>query len=223
MRDDLAIIIPALNEAATIGGIVASLRDSGRVIVVDDGSTDNTGRIASDSGALVITHEVNRGYDAALDSGFARASELDCVYAVTLDADGQHPEAKIAEFVSALDQGADLVLGIRDQLQRFGESAFAFAARLRFGIRDPLCGMKGYRLDLYRSLGHFDSYSSIGTELMLYGAAKGARIVQVALETRERADAPRFGRAFRANMRILRAMTVGLKHYGIFAHGQSRR
>ena len=213
MRDDLAIIIPALNEAATIGGVVASLAGVGRIVVVDDGSDDATGKIAHDNGAEVVRHAVNGGYDAALGSGFARADELGCAYAITLDADGQHPAEMIATYLAALDGGADLVLGIRDRLQRFGEHAFAWAARLRYGIRDPLCGMKGYRMALYRELGHFDSYRSIGTELMLHAAANGAAIVQIPLDTREREDAPRFGRLLRANLRILRAMAIGLSRF----------
>ena len=213
MRDDLAIIIPALNEAATIGRVVGSLGNIGKVIVVDDGSSDATGDIAREMGAEVVRHETNRGYDGALDSGFARAAELGCAYAITLDADGQHPVERIAEYLAALDGGADLVLGIRDRLQRFGEHAFAWTARLRYGIRDPLCGMKGYRMALYRELGHFDSYRSIGTELMLHAAANGAAIVQIPLDTREREDAPRFGRLLRANLRILRAMAIGLSRF----------
>lgn len=213
MRDDLAIIIPALNEAATIGRVVESLGGIGRVIVVDDGSGDETGTIARGKGAEVVRHETNRGYDGALGSGFARADELGCTHAITLDADGQHPADRIAEYLAALDDGADLVLGVRDRLQRFGEHVFAWAARWRFGIRDPLCGMKGYRMTLYRALGHFDSYGSIGTELMLHAAANGARIKQIPLETRDREDAPRFDRLLRANWRILRAMVIGLLRY----------
>ena len=215
MRSDLAIIIPALNEAATIGSIVASLTGTGHVIVVDDGSSDRTGDIARAQGASVVTHAVNRGYDGALNSGFARAAELDCAYAITLDADGQHPAEKIGEFVGALDQGADLVLGVRDRMQRFGESAFAILTRARFGIGDPLCGMKGYRMALYHSRGHFDSYGSIGTELMLFAAANGAKIVQIPLESRERAGAPRFDRLLRANLRILCAAFIGMTRFGV--------
>lgn len=214
MRADLAIVIPALNEAATIGEVVEGLAGSGRVIVVDDGSSDGTGTIAGRAGAEVVRHAVNRGYDGAIDSGFARAAELGCEYVITLDADGQHPGELVAAFVDALENGADMVLGVRDRLQRFSERVFAALTRLAYGIRDPLCGMKGYRIGLYRSLGHFDRYGSIGTELMLHGVRGGATVVQVPLETRERQDAPRFDRLLRANWRILRAAFIGLTGIG---------
>lgn len=218
----LAIVIPALNEAATIGRVVAALAGSGRVIVVDDGSSDATATIAAESGAEVVSHAANRGYDAALGSGFARAAELGSEYVITLDADGQHPGEMIAAFRRELEGGADLVLGVRDRLPRFSERLFARLTRLFFGIRDPLCGMKGYRTALYAALGHFDSYGSVGTELMLFAARSGARIVQLPLETRDRADAPRFDRTIRANIRILRAAVAGLARYGLAKAGLSR-
>lgn len=210
MNADLAIVIPAFNEAATIGGVVGALAATGRVIVVDDGSNDGTAQVAARAGAEVVRHAANRGYDGALDSGFARAAELDCHYVVTLDADGQHPAEMVETFAAALRDGADLVLGVRDRLQRLAERIFALATRFGYGIRDPLCGMKGYRIELYRGLGHFDRYGSIGTELMLHAVRSGAKMVQIPLHTRERADAPRFGRLLKANWRILRAAWLGL-------------
>jgi len=210
----LAIVIPALNEAASIGAVVRSLAGLGSIIVVDDGSSDGTGRIAHENGADVITHAANRGYDGALDSGFARAAATGADYVVTLDADGQHPTEMIAAFLAELEKGADLVVGVRDRLQRFAERMFALAGRLCFGIADPLCGMKGYRIGVYRALGHFDSYGSIGTELALFAVRRGATVAQLPVMTRDRQGSPRFGRLLGANLRILRAIAIGLRRYG---------
>ena len=204
-------MVPALNESRTIGSVVSGALRSGTPIVVDDGSTDDTGACARAAGATVVRHDVNRGYDRALGSGFVRAAEIGCEYVVTLDADGQHDPTIIDRFVAALDAGADLAVGVRHKRQRIGEVIFAWVGTLRWGLRDPLCGMKAYRIGLYRELGHFDSYGSIGTELALFAAKRGKRIVQIPLTTRERVDAPRFGRRFTANMRILRAMMLGMR------------
>ena len=210
-RSRVAIVVPALNESRTIGAVVTGALRSGTPIVVDDGSTDDTGDRARAAGATVVRHDANRGYDGALNSGFARAAEIGCEYVITLDADGQHDPSIIDRFIAALDGGADVAVGIRHRRQRIGESLFAMIARVRWGLRDPLCGMKAYRVDVYRELGHFDSYGSIGTELALFAAKRGKRIVQIPLTTRDRADAPRFGRRFSANMRILRAMILGMR------------
>jgi glycosyltransferase involved in cell wall biosynthesis len=212
-RRRVAIVIPALNEAATIGDVVASAKLSGVPVVIDDHSVDDTAGLASEAGAIVVTHARTRGYDDALASGFARAPELGCEYDITMDADWQHDPALIDSFVDALDRGADVVVGVRDRRQRFGEHVFSVVGRLRWRIRDPLCGIKGYRITVYNDLGHFDSYRSIGTELTIFAARGKRAITQIAVATRPRIGTPRFGNGLRANGRILRSLCVGLRRY----------
>jgi len=209
-RRRIGIVIPALNESATIGAVVRAAGAHGTCVVVDDGSSDATAALARDAGALVVAHEVNRGYDAALDSGFRAAAQAGCEIIITLDADGQHDPTLLGRFVDAIDAGAAIAVGVRDRRARLAEHVFAWYTQLRWGISDPLCGLKAYRADVYRTLGHFDSYASIGTELMLFGARNGQRIVQIPFPVRERDGAPRFGRRLSANWRILRALALSL-------------
>lgn len=216
-KSDLAIIIPAFNEAASLGDVVDRATVFGTVIVVDDASHDGTAQIAEGRGAIVVSHARNLGYDRALDSGFKKAGVLGCAFAVTLDADGQHDPATLEAFISQLAK-ADLVLGVRPRKQRAAEILFAGLTRILYGIRDPLCGMKGYRMSLHQALGHFDSYGSIGTELALYSVRRGTRFVEVPVPIRAREGAPRFDTRWRANLRILRAMLIMFrKHFGLFA------
>ena len=207
-RSRVAVVIPAFNEAASIACVVESARRWGTCVVVDDGSTDGTARLAQAAGALIVRHERNRGYDGALDSGFRRASEEGCDVIISLDADGQHDPALAGQFIAAIEAGADVVLGVRSRRARVGEHVFAVYTRLRWGIRDPLCGLKAYRASVFRALGHFDSYRSIGTELMLFAACGGLRIEQIPFEVRDREGQPRFGRRLAANYRILRALLL---------------
>lgn len=207
-RSRVALVMPALNEAATIARVVAAAARHASVVVVDDGSTDATVALAREAGAIVVSHGVNQGYDAALNTGFAEAASRGFEAVVTLDADGQHDPSLVARFIAALESGADVVLGVRDERPRIAEQVFALYTRLRFGIADPLCGMKGYRIAVYRELGHFDSYGSVGTELMLFAANRGMRIEQVPFRVGRRTDAPRFGHLLSANRRILRAMVL---------------
>jgi glycosyltransferase involved in cell wall biosynthesis len=209
-RRRLGVVIPALNEAQSIFKVVTSVSELGLVIVVDDGSRDGTALRAAEAGAHVVQHATNLGYDEALNSGFRRASELECHYVITMDADGQHDSVRVSAFIRALEEGADLVLGVRDRCQRIGELLFAFVAKRVWGISDPLCGMKAYRMSLYHRLGHFDSYRSIGTELAIYAARQGLCVVQLPVKTLERADEPRFGKRFTANKQILRALWIAL-------------
>jgi glycosyltransferase involved in cell wall biosynthesis len=207
-RSRVAIVVPALNESATIAQVVERVGRYGTTVVVDDGSTDGTGSLAQRAGASVVRHDRNRGYDAALESGFAQAAVLGCDYVITIDADGQHNPAQLAEYIAQLDAGADLVLGVRDRQQRLAEHVFAWVAQRVWKVADPLCGMKGYRLALYQRCGHFDSFRSIGTELALRSLAGGARVAQMPVLTRDRRDAPRFANRLSANGKILRALLI---------------
>lgn len=209
-RSRVGIVIPALNESATILDIVEAVGIYGVPIVVNDGSIDNTAELALRGSAVVVSHEKNLGYDAALNSGFKKAAELGSEIIITVDADGQHDPSLIQKFIDAIDAGADVVVGIRSQRQRFAEYLFAWYTNLRFGIKDPLCGMKTYRIEVYEALGHFDSYGSIGTELMTFAAKKGCRLSQISFDVRERKGRPRFGQMLTGNYKIIRAMMLSI-------------
>ena len=202
----VGIVIPALNEAATIEAVVRQSAVFGTPIVVDDGSSDDTGHIAAAAGAVVVRHERNSGYDSSLNSGFRRAAALDFDMVVTIDADGQHDPQLIKQCLELLEDGADFVVGVRHKRQRFAEYIFAFVTRTLYGLQDPLCGFKGYRMAFYHALGHFDSYGSIGTELALFGARNGYSFRQLPVFARDRQGNPRFGQGLQANYKILRSL-----------------
>jgi hypothetical protein len=209
-RQTVALVIPALNESESIAAVVAAVRSYGQPIVVDDGSSDGTGSLASAAGAVVVTHAENRGYDLALESGLTRAIDDGYDFVVTLDADGQHNPELLAPVLAQLFAGADMVVGVRDRHQRFSESAFSITAKLLWGIADPLCGMKGYRIAKLGAIPEFCTYTSVGTELALRAARSGWRIAQVPINTSSRKGASRFGTGLRANWMILKALALGL-------------
>jgi glycosyltransferase involved in cell wall biosynthesis len=109
------IVVAAFNEAAVLSPIVSDLvRRNYRVIVVDDGSHDGTGQIAFSAGATLVTHLVNLGQGAALQTGINFALQKDADYVVTFDADGQHRPSDIARLIDALvDHDAAYALGSR--------------------------------------------------------------------------------------------------------------
>ena len=114
---DLAAVIPAYNAGAHLAAVierVARYVARNRIVVVDDGSVDDTRAVAERAGVVVEAHAVNRGKGAAIRSGIARASTLGVPYAILLDADGQHNPDEIPAFVAkARETGADLVVGNR--------------------------------------------------------------------------------------------------------------
>ncbi len=114
MNEPFSILIPAFNEAGSIASVIQGLRTTlqGRtfeIIVIDDGSEDQTARIALEQGVRVLQHKRNRGYGASLKSGIL-AGRHECL--VIMDADGTYPAESIPELVAALND-ADMVVGMR--------------------------------------------------------------------------------------------------------------
>lgn len=108
------IVIPCYNEAKTISEVVKRCREYGTVIVVDDGSKDNSQNFARESGALVARHYLNRGQGAALETGDQLALTLGADIVVHFDADGQHLAEEIPRLIAPIENGeVEVVFGSR--------------------------------------------------------------------------------------------------------------
>lgn len=110
---DFSIVLPAKNEAAAIGSTLASIflhYPSAEVVVVNDGSTDNTAEAAKAAGAKVICHPYSKGNGAAIKSGTRAVSGEVIVF---MDADGQHDPADISRLLARMKEGHDMVVGAR--------------------------------------------------------------------------------------------------------------
>ena len=206
LKYKVAIVIPAFNEEATISDVVQSVKEYGIVIVVNDASSDKTKKMAESAGAIVINHKDNKGYDDALNSGFKKAEELDCNAIISFDADGQHSAELLSQYIDELKKGIDLVLGVRPNTQRFAEKIFKLYTQFKFKWNDPLCGMKGYTMELYRNRGWFDSLHSIGTELAMFGILNNYKVSQINIPISTRNDNPRFASTLKANIVIFKAL-----------------
>ena len=149
---ELSIIIPAFNECEAIGSVVSNVLErlpGTKVIVVDDGSTDDTARLAAAAGATVIRHHRNRGYGAALKTGIRAASSS---YISTFDADGQHNADDVLRMLAHIDE-ADIVIGnrqadsYRQVSRRPGKWVLGKVANTLVGqaIPDLNCGLRIFR------------------------------------------------------------------------------
>lgn len=156
----VSIVIPAKNEAAVIGSLVAELRTlyaDAEIIVVDDGSDDETGAIAEDAGASVVRHPRSLGNGAAIKRGTASASGNRLVF---MDADGQHAAKDVAKLLDALDNGAELAVGTRTPAMHaslFRQLANGFYNRLASWmvgqpVLDLTSGFRAVEAKLFRSI-----------------------------------------------------------------------
>ena len=205
--ESIAIIIPAYNEAATIATIVRNSVRIGHVIVVNDGSSDDTEVEAKAAGATVLTLPANQGYEGALTRGMQFAVANNFAFALTMDADGQHRMESGLQLIEAIDN-CDVVIGIRQKKQRFAELIAGLIGSLLWGINDPFSGLKLYRLDSCKRLGSFDTRKLVGAEMFVRAHRNGLTLKATPIHTSKRADAPRFGSTLPANFRIFRATVL---------------
>ena len=180
----ITAVIPAYNEEKTIADIVArALKHVDEVLVVDDGSIDDTSRMASLAGARVIRQE-NRGVFHASMKGL-RSADGDVL--VTLDADGQHLPEEIPELVKPiLENRADLVVGGRPSFPHLSEKVITTLTRLRVPVDDACTGYRAVRRSILRKM---DPHGAcLCGVFVLEGVRAGARVSTVPVSIRERID-----------------------------------
>ena len=140
------VAIPALNEAETINDVILEIRKNANhdVLVVDDGSSDETGQVAVEAGATVLTHPFNVGVGAAMRTAFSYALRMDYDVVVQIDADGQHPPNEMQRIINQL---AHTDLGIGSRLSE--KTSYNFSIPRRIAIRilsDLLLILTGNRI-----------------------------------------------------------------------------
>jgi len=187
----IVALVPAWNEAARIGPIVEATRAYLPVLVVDDGSRDDTAAVAEAAGATVVRHPHNRGKGVALMTGFAWALEQGCEAVLTLDADGQHDPAEIPKFLAAWEAGAgDLIIGRRNFSQMpfprlftnpFGSWLLSLALGTR--IYDNQSGYRVYSRRFLETLSLTTTGFELEVEVITQAVCNGVRIGWIDIRT----------------------------------------
>ena len=225
-------IIPAFDEAATIGATLDEMRTAHpdlRAVVVDDGSTDGTGDIARRHGAEVLTMPFNLGIGAALRAGFRYADDTGAAWAVQVDADGQHDPSQIAALVEPIGRGADLVVGSRfaaegndyevGRIRRRAMSLLTLTLHALSG-RSFTDTSSGFRAFSPRALTFFAANYPAeymeSVEALLMACYAGLRVVEVPVGMRRRAGGS-------ASTRRLRLVYHYLRIYAVLFSSASRR
>lgn len=164
MKKDVLLIIPAYNEEKSIGKVMTDILESGiedfaDILVIDDGSKDNTAKVVQEKKVKVISQIYNMGYGAALQTGYKYAVNQDYSYLIQMDADGQHDLKNVFRIYKALlennDTPYDIIIGSRyletqvkynmSPLRLFAIGMFRVIIKLTTGqaITDPTSGMQG--------------------------------------------------------------------------------
>jgi glycosyltransferase involved in cell wall biosynthesis len=205
---DLLVFIPAWNEEDNIGAVLDELhRDlpDADVLVIDDGSTDGTARVAREHGADVHSFGENRGLRAAIAAGYTAAYERDYDIAARVDADGQHPVADLARLIAMVRGGrCDVAVGSRylsgpshgeyryrlEGPRRLGTAivrgAITFILRQRF--HDPMSGMYAVNASAMPVLARPYSSGAPEVEALMRISEEGLRLEEVPVDMRTRSS-----------------------------------
>lgn len=162
---DAWLVVPLYNESTVIADVVhKALAVFPNVVCIDDGSTDDSARLALDAGAVVVRHPMNLGQGAALQTGFDYAAQQEgCRYVLTFDSDGQHQVSDAAAMLNRLrTEPIDVVLGSRfldnrtnfSPLKKFVLRLAVMFTNLTTGIKltDAHNGLRGFRVEALKPI-----------------------------------------------------------------------
>lgn len=228
-RQDVVAVIPAYQCAVTIGEVVEGvLRHVARVVVVNDGSTDGTGGVAADAGALVVRNRRNRGKGHALRRGFEtvlaerRAGVAPITAVAMLDGDGQHDPEDLPVLLAAWDtEGFDLVVGgrLKDRAlipphrywtNTIGTKLLSWVTGVE--LQDSQSGYRLMSTDLLERMRLESNGYAIESEMLIKAARRGARLGQVRIKTIYHDRVPSFYRPVRDTV----AITLASAYHRLF-------
>ncbi len=192
--DDVLVVIPSFNEAKYIGAVVSEVRKMGyKVLVVDDGSTDETSEEACKAGADVMRHDLNKGKGAALNTGYKHARDIGSVVLITMDGDGQHAPADIPTFIEAYNRtGIPVLIGNRllddktmPTMRRLTNHFMSWLLSRQMGqyIPDTQCGFRLYRSDVVPYVTTISDRFEAESEILLQVADRGIQMGWVRVST----------------------------------------
>lgn len=202
------VFIPAWNEEDNLPAVLAELATElpdADVLVIDDGSTDDTAEVARRAGAVVVSFEENRGLRAGIAAGYREAGERGYDYCGRVDADGQHPASELRQLLELVQTGdCDVAVGSRfavgpdhpgdrylpSRARRFGIGLLQQGMRLRLGrpFRDPTSGMAAVNAEAMAVMSQPYFSRAPEVEALLRLKEAGLIVREVPVDMRQRAS-----------------------------------
>ncbi len=218
-EEQVFVVMPAKDEGSRIAGVINATKDLGfdNIVVVNDGSSDNTAQVANNLGAHVINHPINLGAGAATQSGIDYALRKGADVIVTIDADQQHYPDDIAHILDRLvEKNADIVIGsrflnkenkipfIRIVYNKIGNLlTFIFTGMV---VTDSQSGMKAFRADFAKHSRLNCNGYEFCMEIIKYVHKNDARLEEVPIKVSYHADVMQKGQNFLSGVRMVGRM-----------------
>lgn len=188
------IVMPAFNEEKMVGKTIQKVKKRGfdNILVVDDGSMDNTSRVAEKAGARVLKHPINRGLGAALGTGIESALNKKADIIVTFDSDGQHDPNDIKRIIKPIKENkADAVIGTRLKnpkgmpiIRRIGNWGFNFITFILFGVwtSDSQSGFRAFSREAAEKIEIRSNRMEVSSEIIKEIGKKKLRFTEVPIK-----------------------------------------
>jgi glycosyltransferase involved in cell wall biosynthesis len=194
--DKICILIPAFNAQETLGSVLRKMEPLHLdTLVINDGSSDETKRVALENGVRLLEHPLNLGKGAALRTGFQYILQKDYQVVVTLDADGQHDPSEIPSLLKIFQRVQPDIL-IASRAEEFGEMTFLRRFWNRLGVKavarlchsditDSQSGFRLIRADILREIDLFSSRFETELELLIKACKKGFSVLSVPINMQQ--------------------------------------
>jgi glycosyltransferase involved in cell wall biosynthesis len=199
---DLVILIPAYNE---VKNLVKILKYKYNYLIVDDGSNDGTEKLLRKKKINYIKNLSNIGYEKSLIKGLNFLKNKKIKYVLTLDGDGEHPVNKIKKIYSlAQNKKVDLIICNRKYKNRLLENLLSLFFLIRFGLKDPLSGMKMYYLPKIKNFINKINKDSFLVDVIIMCINKKYNILNYEISTKKKIGKSKVGYNFNVQLKILK-------------------
>tara|TARA_X000000950_G_C13914146_1_gene660209 strand:+ start:3460 stop:4122 length:663 start_codon:yes stop_codon:yes gene_type:complete len=207
-KKNFLLIIPAYQEEKNISKVVKNLKGIGDILVIDDGSSDQTLKKAKIAGAKTIRNLKNKGYDFSIKKGLFFGANKKYKFLITVDADGQHKKKSIKKIKKKILNDYDIVCGKRNIYNRFSEHIFCLLFKIIWKVDDPLCGLKAYKKKIIDKINLNYNLDTVGTDVITSALDKKARIYEMDIQISRRKNTSTFGFGLMGELKILKGLIL---------------
>ncbi len=203
----LAVVIPTYNEAKTIIKVYNQTKNIGIPVIVDDCSIDDTKKILKKKKINFISNKTNKGYEESIKNGFKFIfRKMPFVeHIATIDADLELPPKNIFYLYNIIkDKKLDIIVGSRTKLNRISEYILNFIFYLKFGLKDPISGLKIYKTNKLKKIFNKISNNLFLVDILLTSNSKKLNIAYEEIKIKKRSDISRVGSGIKVNLKIIK-------------------
>lgn len=204
-KSNTAIIIPTYNEQKNILKVIKKFILIGKIIVINDNSTDKTNFIIKKKPIIILNNKTNLGYDMSLRKGIDYAiSNLHKIkYIITIDADGQHSLDECKKLLKFANNNL-IVIGTRNKFNRFSEKIVSLISSYLFKIPDPLCGMKIYKSQYIKNIKNLNIKTDY-CGMFFFKLIPKSKIKNVKIRIKNKNKPSSYGEGLKSNLKILKS------------------